>query len=595
MPRLADPVTAYAKAVTTGKSPAGPIVRDACKRHLTDLQTGAWTWDLEAVHRVLGFFRDVLVVDNTRREGPDDPDTVPFELLPWQTFIVGSLFGWKGGDGFRRFRTCYVESGKGSGKSPIAAGIGLYCLHADREPRAEVYAAARTKDQARVLFRDAVAMAKASRKIWDRTTPSGGEGQEWNLAALATGSFFRIVASDTGQSGPRPHCALLDEIHEHHDGEVVELMRAGTKGRKQAIIFMITNSGADRTGVCWEYHEYARAVCAGSKVDEAFFAYVCGLDDGDDPLKDESCWAKANPSLGVTFGLKYLRELVTQARGMPSSVAVVLRLNFCVWTDAVNPWIDQDRWESAEQDVDLDELQGLPCYLGLDLSAKRDLTALAACWRHPDDSLTLASWFWTPGDTLDIAADRDRVPYRVWEQAGHIFAPPGRIIDKRAVATFVQGLTTTHTVEAMAFDRALMDDFFAGCDDIGFDVWADDRRRDDSGEPTEPDGIGLRMVRHGQGFQGFGSASGLWMPRSIGAFEEAIITEAIRIKRNPVLRWNSASAVLDADPQGNRKWDKRKSNGRIDGMVAASMAVGLCQMGRAVPVGSIWDRADLWG
>ena len=237
---LPDPVTAYARGVLDGTHAAGPHVRGACKRHLADLDAGIWTWDLAAVHRVLGFCRDVLVVDNTTRTNPDDPPTLPFVPMPWQAFVLGSVFGWKGPDGFRRFRTAYIESGKGSGKSPMAAAVGLYGLLADGEPRAEVYAAARTKDQARVLFRDAVAMARASPPISGRVDFSGGQGQEWNIASLSTGSFFRIVASDTGQSGPRPHIALLDEIHEHHDDEVVKMMRAGTKGRRQALIWMIT-------------------------------------------------------------------------------------------------------------------------------------------------------------------------------------------------------------------------------------------------------------------------------------------------------------------------------------------------------------------
>lgn len=585
-----DPVTSYAQGVIAGTYPAGPHVRGACKRHMADLKAGVWTWDAAAVDRVLGFFRDVLVVDNTQRAAPGDPDTVPFVLLPWQAFVVGSLFGWKGPDGFRRFRTCYVESGKGSGKSPLAAGIGLYGLLADGEPRAEVYAAASTKDQARVLFRDAVAMARGSGPVSARVDFSGGQGQEWNIAALSTGSFFRIVAADTAQSGPRPHIALLDEIHEHHDDSIVKMMRAGTKGRRQAIILMITNSGSDRTGVCWNYHEYARKVCAGDIQDGAFFAYVCALDDGDQPMTDESCWAKANPSLGVTFHPKYLRELVTQARGMPSSEAGVMRLNFCTWTDAENPWIDRDRWDAAEQDVDLDELRGLQCFAGLDLSAKKDLTSLGVVWVHPDGRLTLASWFWTPGDTLDGRARVDNVPYAQWRDEGHLFAPPGRLIDKGHVAVFVQALMRDHDLKALAFDQAQIEDFEAACDTIGFEVWIDERK---PGAPPEPDGAGLRMVRHGQGFAGYAHPTTLWMPRSIDATEAAIIGGQLAIKRNPVLRWNSASAVLLSDPQNNRKWDKRKSNGRIDGMVAGSMAVGMARAGAVAPVRSMWDD-DAW-
>lgn len=580
---VADPTTTYAQAVVAGSEPAGPHVLGACKRHLRDLEAGVWTFDLERAGRALSFFPAVLRLAGGEHEGR------PFELLPWQAFIVGSLFGWIGADGLRRFRTAYVETGKGSGKSPLAAGIGHYMLSADKEPRAEIYAAASKKDQAAVLFRDAVAMYEQSPLLRDKLTPTGGPGKVWNLAHKTTGGFFRTIASESGQSGPRPHCGLLDEIHEHPNDEAVKMMRAGTKGRRQALIFMITNSGANRTGVCWHYHEYAAKVCVGLLEDDAFFAYVCALGDGDDPMRDESCWPKANPSLGRTFQPKYLRELVTQARGMPSSEAVVRRLNFCEWTDAETPWIDRDLWEACEDEAfDLEALSGLPCCLGLDLSRKRDLTSAAACWQHPDGSLSLAVYFWTPLDTLDEKAREDSVPYRVWLNQGHLFAEPGRLIDNGRVATWLQGFLARNNVTALAFDQALLDDFLAACDNVGLDAWIDDRERDDNDNPIGPAGDGLRMVRHGQGFAGYMSKKTLWMPRSISEFESAVVKRTIRIQINPVLRWNSAAAVIQADPSGNRKWDKRKASGRIDGIVAAAMAIGAATAPQPAVGKSFW-------
>jgi phage terminase large subunit-like protein len=129
------------------------------------------------------------------------------------------------------------------------------------------------------------------------------------------------------------------------------MMRAGTKGRRQALIFMITNSGHDKTSVCYDYHEYGRKVAEGSIEDDSFFSFICSLDEGEDPFKDESCWKKANPSLGHTFTERYLREQVTQARGMPSKESIVRRLNFCQWVDADNPWMSSDVWMGCEEDL----------------------------------------------------------------------------------------------------------------------------------------------------------------------------------------------------------------------------------------------------
>ena len=283
-----------------------------------------------------------------------DYEGKPFELLPWQKFIVGSLFGWQGIDGYRRFRVAYVETAKGSGKSPLAAGIGMKGLVADNEPRAEIYSAATKKDQAMILFRDAVAMVDQSPELSKRLTKSGTGERCWNLAYMAQGAFFRPISSDDGQSGPRPHIGLIDELHEHKTNTVVEMMRAGTKSRRQALIFMITNAGHNRMGPCWGYHEYGAKVAAGEVEDDAFFPFVCGLDELDDPFSDESCWPKANPSLQDADlpGMKYIREQVVEAKGMPSKEAIVRRLNFCQWTDAESPWISGEVWRGAQRDFD---------------------------------------------------------------------------------------------------------------------------------------------------------------------------------------------------------------------------------------------------
>jgi len=174
-----DPVTAYARSVVDGKFVAGPHVRDACKRHLDDLEKGAARglfFNVELAERAISFYRDVLRLNGGEYEGQ------PYELLDWQQFIVGSLFGWIGADGYRRFRSCYVETAKGSGKSPLAAGVGLYGMMADGEAGAEIYAAATKKDQAMILFRDAVAMVNLSPELSSRVTKSGTGLNVWNLA-----------------------------------------------------------------------------------------------------------------------------------------------------------------------------------------------------------------------------------------------------------------------------------------------------------------------------------------------------------------------------------------------------------------------------
>lgn len=538
--------------MVSGKELAGPHVRGACQRHLDDLTNDrGLVFDIGAATRAIQFFPDVLRLGGGEFEGKR------FELLDWQKFIVGSIFGWKAPDGYRRFRVAYIETGKGSGKSPLAAGIGLYMLIADGEPRAEVYAAATKKDQAKVLFRDAVAMVEQSEELDDLLHMAGG-AEKTNIAYLEKGSFFRPISTEErgrGQSGPRPHCGLLDEVHEHPTNAMVEFMRAGTKGRRQALILMITNSGSDRQSVCWEYHEYTAKVCAGTLKDDAHFGYVCAVDEGEDPLRDEACWAKANPSLGVTFGPKYLREQVTGALGMPSKENIVRRLNFCQWTDADQVWISRHKWEDCEIEIDPDELRGRRCFGGLDLSGKRDLTAFALLFPVESGEFGLSEgglvallWFWTPSDTLRDREDEDRVPYSVWHNEGFLTTTPGSTVNYGFVANDLGRLSGLYDIEAVAYDRWRIADLKRELDDAGVDI---------------------RLEEMGQGFKD--------MAPAVDNLEDIVMHRQIAIQYNPVLRWNAASAVLQEDPAGNRKFAKDKATGRIDGIVALAMGAKLAE------------------
>ncbi|MFG0631434.1 terminase large subunit [Pseudomonas sp. xss_2] len=568
-----DPATQYAREVHSGERIAGPDIRNACARHLRDLEEGpkrGLCWDLEEANKAIRFYRAVLKLNGGEFEG------LPFELLPWQKFIVGSIFGWKGSDGYRRFRVVYVESGKGSGKSPLAAGVGLRGLVGDNEARAEIYAAATKKDQAMILFRDAVAMVQQSPELTKRLACSGTGQNIWNLAYLKAGSFFRPISSDDGQSGPRPHMALIDEVHEHKTNMVVEMMRAGTKSRKQAMIFMITNSGSNKRGPCWEYHEYGSRVASGALVDDGFFAYICSLDEGDDPIQDESCWFKSNPSLQDADlpGMKYLREQVTEARGMPSKEAMVRRLNFCEWTGAESPWISWDVWSQAEERVPMSLLRNRPCVGGLDLSSTTDLTSFVLLFypTREDPHWRLLPYFWIPDHELDKREARDKVPYAAWIKSGDLETTPGRAISKLHVLRRMQTICDYFQVDKIAYDRWRIEDM---------------RQLMSEYDITLPE-----LVEFGQGFKDMGPAVDEFERRLLGMvelpseeedgaaefFDDSAPREAVESLRhdgNPVMTWCAGNAVIVSDPASNRKADKAKATGRIDGIIASIMATGI--------------------
>lgn len=570
-----DPVEQYARDVLAGRIVAGRPVRLACERHLRDLKDGpkrGLSWDWPAAKWAIDFFAEELYLNGGEFEGE------PFELHPAQQFIVGSLFGWKGADGYRRFRVAFVEMGKGNGKSPLAAGIGIYMLMADGEPRAEVYSAAVDKDQAVVLFRDAVAMVDQSPELDQRITRSGGRGKEWNLAHLDSGSFFRPIASEAqgrGKSGPRVHCGILDEIHEHKTGAMVEFIRAGTKGRRQALIFMITNSGLARESVCYDYHEYALKVLDGSLENDSFFGYVCSLDacescqeqhnqpnpdcDQCDSWTDPAVWPKANPLLDVSITKKYLAEQVREAKGMPSKQSIVRRLNFCEWVGSEEWFILPEVWDRNAGTVS--DVAG-KCWGMLDLSSKNDLTAFTLVFEPGEDGRKpVRAFFWTPGDTLIERAIKDNAPYERWVEDGHLIAKPGVTIDYGWVAQKIGEVLGEFDVQA-----------------IGFDPW----RIDDLRRELDDEGVFVNLIPISQGYKG--------MDPCLEMLEDDLLEGRLIHGDHPVQTWCMSNAVVDVGDSGMRKFSKKRARGRIDGAVTLAGANWLS--GRSEESGTPWGPAE---
>lgn len=578
---LVDRTSAYAEAVVSGAIVAGPHVRNACRRHLADLERTDGIWfDHDAAEFAFGFFEGVLRLSEGQFEGR------PFDLHPSQAFIIGSIFGWKRADGRRRFRRAYIEQGKGNGKSPLAGGIGLYGMTADGEAGAQIYAAAAKREQAGILFADAVKMVKQSPALAKRLEFSGGPGREFNIAHHASGSFFRPVSRDTGKtgSGPRPYFVLADEVHELPDRKIIEMLERGFKFRREPLLFMITNSGSDRNSVAWEEHEHAVKVAAGNHdavtdptflgeiIDDTTFSYVCALDDGDDPLTDPSCWIKANPLLGVTITEEYLAETVAQAKAIPGQLNGILRLHFCVWTDAETAWMTRATLEPRLADFEPEEHHGEPIWLGLDLSRNRDITALGAVVQTgvtDDGKPTYDGWVeaWTPGDTMQARELQDRLPYSVWVREGHLHAPKGESISYRHVAQALAEYDRDFEVRTVAYDRYAFKKFEEEVAELGLSVTFAEHPQGGvkKGRPLVPGG------------------EGLWMPGSVRLLEELLLEGRIRLRRNPVLISAMMSAVTDEDRWGNHWLAKERSVNKIDAVIALAMAVGAAVGGQEPP------------
>lgn len=602
----ADQATEYARAVVAGSIVAGPHIRAACARHLRDLETGGargLEWRVAESEKVIRYFRTVLTVEAGDK-------VLPFVLRPWQCFIVGSLFGWfatvalEDDEGkptgqlgsLRRFRRAYIEIGKGNGKSPMAAGIGHYMHSASGKVRAEVYSAATDQDQAAILFRDAVAMWERSPALMKRLLPSG-QTPVWQLTYRGRGGdciFKPISSAKKGKSGIRPDCALIDEVHEHPDNSVIEMLRAGTKGKQDALIFEITNSGFDKKSVCGQEHDYSVAVANGDIENDAWFSFVCSLDEGDEPFEDESCWPKANPNLNVSIFAPYIREQVAEAKGMPSKEGLVRRLNFCQWTESETSAIPRKVWLACQavgaKAFDPDELRkrGVPCFGGLDLSRARDLTAFVLTWVLEDktDQWCFASkaWFWTPKDTLVARAKADRAPYEQWVQQGHMEAVPGPRIKYAWLAHAIPEICARYQPEMIGCDQYGLEQLLDAMGEVGAEL---------PNAVVHPQGFQRRKIGERDDLKADDTGAdelALWMPDSINKVEAALLEERIVIYPNPVMTMCAANVVYEENRTGHRHFNKAKASGRIDGMPALANSIGVATV-KAAPTKSFWEAA----
>lgn len=606
-------VDAYAEDVLAGKIIAGPHVRNACRRHRDDRLNGPKRgvhWDPKAAKDVFEFFEEVLVLNGGQFEGR------PFLLHPSQKFVLGSLFGWKrvesDGELLRRFRRCYIEQGKGNGKSPLAAGIGHYCMVADKEAAAEIYAAAANKDQAFVLFRDAVAMYEQSPLLKQFLEKSGGN-PVWQLTYVKKRSFFKPISREGAHSGPRPYVALCDEIHEHPDGKVIEMLERGFKFRRAPLLFMITNSGSDRTTICWDEHQHAVKVAAGTAtpdddftyvgevIDDSTFSYVCALDKDDDPFTDPTCWQKANPLFGVTLKHDYLAGVVAQAKDIPSKRNGILRLHFCVWTEADTSWIPRPLVEKVMAEFDPYEDPTPIDAAGLDLSGAKDLTAAAFVRRtgiklvkRADGSEaelpTYDAWVeaWTPRDTMDERSKVDHVPYRLWVDQGYLNAPDGARIRYDHVAAHFARMATEYGVGVLAYDKYVFDKFSDELDEYG--VVLNTVAHPQGGKKrARPDPEKVEAAKQA----GEETPLGLWMPGSMAALETLILEERIRLRASPILMSAIMGTYVETDPlMGNQWLSKKKSTIRIDPAIALCMAVGAAVDGEIKQEKSFWEVLD---
>ncbi len=490
-----------------------------------------YRFDLASAERVRTFFRKFLC--HSKGQWADQP----FELLDWQwSDVVAPLFGWIRPDGTRRYRRAYLEVPKKNGKSTLLAGLSLYLLAGDREPGAEIYSAAVDRDQASIVFNEAANMVERSPQLSSRLAVIRSTKR---IAFHRKHSVYRALSADVpAKEGLNAHAILIDELHAQKTRDLWDTLRYAGVSRRQPLHISITTAGFDRHSICWEQHQYARSVLDGTVEDLSFFPFITGA-EMDEDWTSESVWRKANPSFGITIDATQFAEDCEEARQSPAKENSFRRYRLNQWTEQDVRWLSLEKWDACSA-VPKD-LEGRECYAGLDLSSTTDISALVLVFPG-EDRYDVLPFFWVPEEGARNRERMDRVPYRQWIREGFIEATPGEVIDYDRIRARVNELGERFQIREIAIDR-----------------WNATQLA------TQLSGDGFEMVAFGQGY-----ASMNWPTKKL---EEVVLSGKLAHGANPVLRWMAGNVSIEKDAADNWKPSKKKSQERIDGIVALIMGL----------------------
>ena len=485
----------------------------------------------------------------------------PFWLLPWQEQLIRDIFGIVKPDGNRQFRTAFVEICKKVGKSELAAAVALYLLYADNEPSAEVYGAAADRQQASIVFDVAKQMVEMSPALMKRSKLMGATKR---IVNYSNAGYYQVLSAEVGgKHGFSVSGLVFDEIHTQPNRQLYDVLTKGSSdARQNPLHFIITTAGNDRHSIAYELHTKAVDILEGRRVDPTFYPVVYGLKDDED-WEDEENWYKVNPSLGYTVDIERLRDAYREAKQNPADEITFKWLRCNMWVSSTVAWIPDAIYMRGNKSIEAASLEGRDCYAGLDLSSTGDITALVLIFppRDENEKYVLLPYFWIPEETIPRRVKANSVPYDIWEKQGYIMSTEGNVIHYDFIEKFIIYLSEKYHILEIAVDRWNATQMIQNLEGEGFTI-----------------------VPFGQGFSS--------MSAPTKEFYRLLMEGRIIHGGNPVLRWMAGNVVIDTDPAGNIKVTKAKSKEKIDGIVAAIMALDRCirQEGQS---GSVYDERGL--
>ena len=443
--------------------------------------------------------------------------------------------------------------------SELAAAIALYLLYADGEASPEVYGAAADRQQASIVYEVARQMTEMN-PILMKLSKIMTAGKR--IVYSRNSGFYQVLSAEVGtKHGLNVSGLVFDELHTQPNRQLYDVLTKGSgDAREQPLYFLITTAGTDRESICYEVHTKAVDILAGRRIDHTFYPVVYGLSDEED-WTDEENWRKANPSLDQTISIERVRDMFREAMNNPAEENVFKQLRLNMWVSSLTRFIPEHIYDIGNEPIDMEALKGRDCYGGLDLSSTDDITAFVLMFppRTEDEKYIMLPFFWIPEDTIPQRVRRASVPYDVWRKQGYLNATEGNVIHYGFIEKFIEKLGEQYHIKEIAFDR-----------------WGATQMTQNL------EGMGFTVVPFGQGYQS--------MSPPTKEFYKLLMEGRIIHGGNPIMRWMAGNVVVDRDPAENIKPTKAKSPEKIDGIVAAIMALDRCI--RHEEHGSVYDDPD---
>jgi phage terminase large subunit-like protein len=490
----------------------------------------------------------------------------PFKLAPWQKEPIRKIFGTVDEEGHRVIRQVFWETPKKNGKSQIAAAIALYLLYADREMSAEVYGAGADRDQAGIIFQMAASMVRANPKLRSRSKVIDSSKR---IVVPAVESFYRALSAEVaGKHGFNSHGVIFDEIHAQKNRQLWEVLTFGAgAARTQPLTFGITTAGIPgESPVAEELHDLADQTLRGVvPEDSAFYPIIYAAPNNAD-WRDEEVWRACNPALGDFLDIRAVREEYNRACRLPSEQNSFRRLRLNQWVAQETRFIDMADWDKCNGPVNLDELCHLPCYAGLDLSTKLDITALVLVFLDGDGRFHLFPTFWLPEENLGNRPNQETAKYKVWKEQGYLRTTRGNVIDYGAVRDRLNEFRDQNLdIREVAFDPWNATQFAQHLQEDGFTA-----------------------VEIPQNFRHLSEAT--------KELQSAAMQGNLRHGGHPVLRWMADCMTVKQDSNGNVrpvKPDRLKHSKRIDGVVAGVMGIARAMVRGGEQRRSVYESRDV--